>query len=629
MRKYNLILIFSAFILVSSCKEDVKSSKESETKAGETSSKVKTKARTADYNLLKNAYFGQTHQHTSWSFDAAILDVKTGPETAYRHARGERVKHPSGQEMQLIIPLDFLSVTDHSEYLGVLVQMYDPENPLSKNPLAADIVASGTDVTKSMKAFYGLVANIIQPDGTTQPDPELSTPELKRTAWQEMKRITDQYNEPGTFTTIMGYEWSSQPNMGNLHRNVLFRDTENLPEFPFSYFDSEKPEELWKWMDIQRENGSTLLAISHNGNLSNGTMFSKNTTEGTPIDRAYAESRMRNEPLTEIIQTKGQSETHPLMAPNDEFAGFEIWTKPVAGPGTVKVLETNYVRNAFRNGLSIEKEIDINPFKFGVVGGGDIHTAIVSHEEYNHSGEHNLKSSTPRARLLDIRPGEPSKIEQGTAGLSCVWAEENTRGAIYDAMARKETWATSGSRITLRVFGGYDFGNTQPGDVDWAKIGYDNGVPMGADMKSNSEGKVPQMMIWALKGPNSGNLDRIQVIKGWVDADGKTHEKIHEVVWSGDRELDANGKLPSVGNTVNIPDASYTNTIGNAELKTVWTDPVFDASESSFYYVRVLEIPTPRWSTYDAKVLGIAPPKDFPATIQERAWSSPIWYNAK
>ena len=590
------------------------------------SASVELSERTKDYNEFRNPYFGQTHQHTGWSFDAAILDVKLGPDNAYRHARGEKVLHPSGYVVQLKVPLDFLSVTDHGEYLGVLLQMYDPNNPVSKNPLAKPIIESGTDVDKSMKAFYGLVSNTIQPDGTTKPDAELSSPELKKTMWSEMVKITDQYNEPGTFTTLLGYEWSSQPNMGNLHRNVIFRDTEHIPEFPFSYFDSEKPEDLWKWMDLQRENGSILLAIPHNGNLSNGTMFPMVDSYGSPISRAYAESRMRNEPLTEIVQTKGQSETHPLMSPNDEFSDFEIWTKPVAGPGVVNVLETNYVRNALMNGLKIEQEIGINPYKYGVVGGGDIHTSIVSHEEYAHTGEHNLKSGTPKQRLLEIRPGEPSKIEQGSAGLSCVWAEENTRAAIFDAMNRKETWATTGSRITVRVFAGFDFGNTQPGDQDWVKTGYEKGVPMGANMKGPHEGKATQLMIWALKGPNSGNLDRIQVIKGWADEKGQAHEKIYNVAWSGDRSLDPNGKLPVVGNTVDITNASYTNSIGSSALKTVWTDPDFDASIPAFYYIRVLEIPTPRWSTYDAKALGIEPPKDFPATIQERAWSSPIWY---
>lgn len=621
MKKQVLIILSIAVLSITACKQHTKEAAVTEDAA---QAEGMTE-RTVDYNPLKNPYFGQTHQHTGWSFDAAILDVKGGPETAYRHAQGEKVKHPSGMETQLKVPLDFLSVTDHAEYLGVLIQMYDPENPLSKNPMAADIIASGTDVTKSMKAFYGLVSKTIQPDGTTKADPELSSPELKRASWQEMVKITDQYYEPGKFTTLLGYEWSSQPNMGNLHRNVLFRDTKTIPEFPFSYFDSEKPEDLWKWMDAQRDKGSVLLAIPHNGNLSNGTMFAVKDSYGEPISKAYAESRSRNEPLTEIVQTKGQSETHPLISPNDEFSGFEIWTKPVAGPGTVKVLETNYVRNALANGLKIEGEVGVNPFKYGVVGGGDIHTAIVAHEEYNFTGEHNLKSSSPKARLLDIRPGEPSKIEQGTAGLSCVWAEENTREAIFDAMARKETWATSGSRITLRVFGGYDFGSTQPGDADWVKVGYDIGVPMGGDLQASTS--APQLLIWALKGPNSGNLDRIQVVKGWVDANGKTQDKIYDVAWSGDREIDTNGKLSPVGNTVNIAEASYTNTIGDPELKTVWTDPDFDASVATFYYVRVLEIPTPRWSTYDAKALGIAPPKDFPATIQERAWSSPIWYN--
>ncbi len=619
MKKVILLFWLICFI---ACKKNIE-----KTVVKDPKSKAK-ESRTKGYNPLKNPYFGQTHQHTGWSFDAAILDVKLGPETAYKHARGDKVTHPSGYEVQLKLPLDFLSVTDHSEYLGVLLQMYDPNNPVSKNPLAAPIIASGKDVDKSMKAFYGLVANTIQPDGTTEPDPELSSPELKKSAWQEMTEITDSYYEPGKFTTLLGYEWSSQPNMGNLHRNVIFRDTENIPEYPFSYFDSEKPEDLWAWMDVQRNNGAKLLAISHNGNLSNGTMFATTDSDGNPLNKAYAESRMRNEPLTEIIQTKGQSETHPLMAPNDEFAGFEIWTKPVAGPGVVKVLETNYVRNAYKNGLKLEKKLGVNPFKYGVVGGGDIHTAIVSHEEYAHSGEHNLKSGTPHNRLLELRPGEPSKIEQGTAGLSCVWAEENTREAIFDAMVRKESWATSGSRITVRVFGGYNF-NTIPGEENWVEVGYEKGVPMGGDIPKNDSGKPVELMIWALKGPNSGNLDRIQVIKGWIDEEDNSHEKVYNVVWSGDRRLNKDGSLPTVGNTVDIPEATYTNTIGSAALKTLWIDPDFNSNQPAFYYIRVLEIPTPRWSTYDAKVLGIKPPKDFPATIQERAWTSPLWYNPK
>lgn len=623
MKTRALFVTFLALSLFFTCKND---SKQTTDEIETTLDSMSTSERTEGYNEFRNPYFGQTHQHTGWSFDEAIYNVRLGPDNTYRHARGEKVFHPSGFEVQLKLPLDFMVVSDHAEYLGVLLKMYDPNNPLSKHPLAKDIVGSGNDVELSTKAFYGLVSQTIQPDGSTKADSTLNSPQLKITLWDEYVAITDKYYEPGKFTTLAGYEWSSQPNMSNLHRNVIFRSTKNLP-VPFSYFDSQKPEDLWKWMDEQRNNGLELLAIPHNGNLSNGLMFALNDSDGNPISKDYAESRMRNEKLTEIIQTKGQSETHPLMAPNDEFAfNFEIWTKPVAGPGTVKVVETNYVRNAYKNGMLMEQKIGVNPFKYGVVGGGDIHTSIVSHEEYQHTGEHNLKSGTPEERLLQSIPGEPSKIEQGTAGLSCVWAEENTRESIWDAMERKETWATSGSRITVRVFGGYDFGNTHPGDANWAEVGYKNGAPMGGDIPQNTEGKPVQLMVWALKGPNSGNLDRIQVIKGWIDSEGNAQEKIYNVAWSGERKLDANGKLPDVGNTVDIPNASYTNTIGSPELKTVWTDPDFDASQQAFYYLRVLEIPTPRWSTYDAKTLGIEPPKDFPVTIQERAWSSPIWY---
>ena len=584
-----------------------------------------TAAHTKDYNELRNPYFGQTHQHTGWSFDEAIYNVRLGPDNSYRHARGEKVQHPAGYDVQLKVPLDFLAVSDHSEYLGVLLRMFDPDDPLSKHPLATEVTSAGNDVTKATKAFYKLVSDTIQPDGSVVADPVLNDPRLRRTIWDQYVQIADSFNDPGKFTTLVAYEWSSQPNMSNLHRNVIFRSSKDLP-VPFSYFDSQRPEDLWAWMDAQRAKGTQLLAIPHNGNLSNGAMFALTDSDGKPITRAYAETRERNERLTEIIQTKGQSETNPAIAPNDEFSGFEIWTKPVAGPGVVKVVATNYVRNALENGMALEKSLGVNPFKYGVVGGGDIHTSIVSHEEFAHTGEHNLKSSTPHARLLEQAPNEPSKIEQGTAGLSCVWADENTREAIYDAMARKETWATSGTRMVVRVFGGFDFANSRPGDKDWVRVGYQHGVPMGGDLKGSAGSSAPSLMIAASKDPNSGNLDRIQVIKGWVDADGVTHDRIYDAAWSGDRKIGADGKLPAVGNTVDIADASYTNTIGSPELMTVWTDPEFDPAVPAFYYVRVLEIPTPRWSTYDAKALGIDPPKGFPATIQERAWTSPIWY---
>lgn len=595
----------------------------------------------------KHPYFGQTHQHTGWSFDANIYNVQLGPENAFKHARGDEVKHPWGYFAQLKVPLDFLLVSDHGEYLGVIKMMNNPENAISLHPLAESVRASGSDVDASTKAFYGLVASSAD-GGNVVPDQILNYAALRETNWQRMVDIVDKYNEPGKFTALAGFEWSSQPYSSNLHRNIVFRDTEHLPKAPFTYFDSGDPQDLWEWMDAERDNGATLLAIPHNGNLSQGLMYPdimlgdlsgselQATSSRPAIDYDYAEARMRNEKLTEIIQTKGQSETHPLMSPNDEFAGFELWTKPVAGPGTVDPSSpNNYVREAFKRGMAYQQAMGINPFKYGVVGGGDIHTSIVSHEEYAHTGEHNLKSATPQQRLLESEPNEPSKIEQGSAGLSCVWAEENTRAAIYDAMERKETWATSGSRIQARIFGGYGFTRSTLDLDDWAEQGYTNGVPMGGDLPP-ANGQKPTFMIWAQKGPNSGNLDRIQVVKGWVDLEGNTHEGIYNVVWAGQNRSvsvvstdDGNyyDSLPAIGDGhVNIPDASYTNSVGEPELKVVWTDDSFDPSIRAFYYLRVLEIPTPRWSTYDAKALGIDPPSDFPATIQERAWTSPIWY---
>lgn len=634
----------------------------------------------AEEDIVRHPYFGQTHQHTGWSFDANIFNVQLGPENAFKHARGDKVNHPWGYFAKLKVPLDFMVVTDHGEYLGVIKKMNEPGNPVSLHPLAKLVRASGSDVEASTKAFYGLVASAAQ-GGELKPRPELNTKKMRKTNWEEMIAIVDQYNNPGTFTTLAGFEWSSQPYGMNLHRNIIFKGTANLP-LPFTYFDSGDPQELWKWMDETREGGVDLLAIPHNSNLSQGLMFPdvvlgslegdslQPESERANIDSDYAEARMRNERLVEIVQTKGQSETHPVMSPYDEFADFEIWTKPTAGPGSVDPSSpNNYVREAFKRGMQYKKTLGINPFKYGIVGGGDIHTSIVSHEEYAHSGEHNLKSSTPTQRLLESQPSEPSKIEQGSAGLSCVWADANTRDAIYEAMDRRETWGTSGPRIKVRLFGGYGFTQAMFERVDWAIHGYAKGVPMGGDLatpmpvtaESKLLGGVPQtsitmqkpvFMIKAEKGPHSGNLDRIQMIKGWVDADGKTHERIYNVVWSNKpvkRELSGDivvttstvgetgettltyDTLPAIGTDhVDIGEASYDNSLaGSNSLEVLWTDEEFDPTVPSFYYLRVLEIPTPRWSTYDAAVLGITPPSDFPSTIQERAWTSPIWYTPK
>ena len=610
--------------------------------------------------IVRNAYFGQTHQHTGWSFDANIYNVQLGPENAFKHARGDKVKHPWGYFVQLETPLDFLVVSDHGEYLGVIKMMNNPENPISLHPKAEAVRASGSDVDASTQAFYGLVASAAS-GGELDPDEILNFAGLRRTNWERMIDIVNKYNDDENFTALPGFEWSSQPYGKNLHRNIIFRDTVNLPEMPFTYFDSGDPQDLWKWMDNQRDNNQVkLLAIPHNGNLSQGLMFPDFVlgplagdqllpeSERDAIDSEYAEARMRNEKLTEMIQTKGQSETHPVITPYDEFSGFEIWTKPTAGPGTVDPSSpNNYVRESFKRGMQYESSLKTNPFKYGVVGGGDIHTSIVSHEEFAHTGEHNLKSSTPKQRLLESEPGEPSKIEQGSAGLSCVWAEKNTQASIYDAMERKETWATSGTRMQVRIFGGYDFDSNTLQDKNWDQLGYAGGVPMGGDLAAPQSGdEKPRFMIWASKGPDtmnqlSANLDRIQMIKGWVDENGDTHERISNIAWADPENRQKSetftftsdtmraqyDTLPPIGTGhVDIPDASYTNSVGATELKTLWVDEDFDPSQSAFYYLRVLEIPTPRWSTYDAKELGIQPPIGFPATIQERAWSSPIWY---
>ena len=583
-------------------------------------------AHTKGYNELRNPYFGQTHQHTGWSFDEAIYNVRLGPDTSYRHARGEKVKHPAGYDVQLKVPLDFLAVSDHSEYLGVLLRMYDPNDPLSKHPLALEVTSSGNDVAKATKVFYKLVSETIQPDGSIKADPVLADPALKRTIWDQYIQIADSYNEPGKFTTLIGYEWSSQPNMSNLHRNVIFRSSKNLP-VPFSYFDSQRPEDLWKWMDAQRAKGTQLLAIPHNGNLSNGAMFALTDSDGKPISRAYAETRARNERLPKSCRPRASRRPTPPWHRTTNSPDFELWTKPVAGPGTVKVLTTNYVRNAFENGLALEKSIGVNPFKYGVVGGGDIHTAIVSHEEFAFTGEHNLKSSTPHARLLEGVPGEPSKIEQGSAGCHACGLKKTPASRFMTPWRARRRGPPAARASSCGCSAVTTSATARPGDKEWVRVGYRNGVPMGGDLKHDAKKLAPRLMIAARRTPNSGNLDRIQVIKGWVDAAGKTHDKIYDVAWSGNRKIGPDGKLPAVGNSVDIKNASYTNTIGSPELATIWKDPDFDPAVPAFYYVRVLEIPTPRWSTYDAKALGIDPPKDFPATIQERAWTSPIWYS--
>jgi hypothetical protein len=573
-------------------------------------------------NPDRNAYFGETHQHTSWSFDAYVFgNHLTGPADAYKYWKGETIKHPLGYDIKIDTPLDWAGVTDHSEYAGVVRLSNDPSSPLSKMPIAQKLIVH--EPSDIQKIYFFLGQSIID----NKPIPELIKPEVAGTVWRENNKAADDANEPGKFTAFCSYEWTSTPDYRNMHRNVFFKDCAKTPEMPFSSLDSVHPEDLWRWMDTQRKAGNELLAISHNANLSDGHMYPIDVDSyGRPIDAAWAESRDRNERLIEMKQIKGSSETHPALSPNDEFSNFEILTYLLGEPeGRIDHIAGSYARQGLKDGLTMEDTKGYNPYKFGFVGGSDSHNTGTPYRQDNFYGGHGDADGTIEARMagrvfagMDVRYENP-------AGVSGVWAEENTRASIFEAMQRKETFAASGPHIKLRFFGGWKYKGSDIEDKDWVKTGYREGVPMGGDLKK-MDGKAPTFIVWAVKDPTSGNLDRIQVVKGWSKS-GQSFEKIFDVVWSGDRKPDVvSGKVPAIGSTVDLANATYTNTIGSTELKTVWTDPEFDPSLHAFYYARALEIPTPRWTTIQAHQLGVPIPDVVAATVQERAWSSPIWY---
>ena len=579
----------------------------------------------------RNAYFGQTHVHTSWSFDAYVFgNTITGPEEAYKYALGQPVKHPGGYTVQLKRPLDFQAVTDHAEYVGTVRLANDPSSAISKLPIADKLKVRSKDDIQKVYLFLGesMLKN--------QPIKDLLDPEVQGSIWQQTVAIADKYYQPGKFTTFAGYEWSSTPNNMNLHRNVIFKDSKKVPDAPFSSIDSTHPEDLWAWMDAQRRAGNALLAISHNANLSDGAMFPLDVdSKGRPIDAAWAQDRMNNEPLSEITQLKGASETHPSLSPNDEFATFEILNYLLGGATRTPKVHGSYIREAYQNGLALEDARGYNPYKFGVVGASDSHDTAVAYEASTFFGGHGLLDATPQARLSGKKETGLTMDQLSVSGLGGVWAEENTRESIFAALQRKETFATSGPRIKMQLFGGWDFSSDVLKQKDWAKTGYANGVPMGGDLPP-PKGNAPMFIVWAVKDPDEANLDRIQIVKGWTKS-GQIFEKVYDVAWSGNRKITRTPiqnalyggnelTLSPVGNTVDIKNATYKNTIGAVELRTVWTDPDFDPSLHAFYYARVLQIPTPRWTTSDAKTLGVPPPSNVPATIQDRAWTSPIWY---
>jgi hypothetical protein len=577
-------------------------------------------------NPLKNVYFGEQHLHTVNSPDAFAFGTRNGPDDAYKFCKGEAIKKSTTDEMiQKKTPYDWCAVTDHAEYMGIMPLLLKKDNPLADTEIGKDI-ASG-DPAKGEAAFQQIISSA----ANNEPISYMVDPKLMVSIWDDQKKITNKHNEPGKFTTLIAFEWTSIPNYQNLHHNVFFRDDKG-PDAQFSSFDSVKREDLWTYQEVQRAMGHENFSIPHNGNVSNGLMFATRTSYGTQITREWAARSIANTVATEIGQTKGYSETIPALSPTDEFAGFETYYKHLLGSGGVtSKVDGSFVRQGLVTGVGFQEMLGVNPYKFGIVGGADSHDAASDNEEFNYTGVHGNTDKTPKIRLESTGSvaGEAARFFS-TPATTAVWAPENTRTAIYDAIKAKETYGTSGTFIRLRFFGGWDYPADMTAQKNFVEKAYAGGVPMGGDMPAHPAkdfAKVPTFAIWALKDPNSGNLDRIQIVKGWFER-GYAFEKVYDVVWSDadTRKVGADGKVPPVGNTVDIKQATYTNDIGDTQLSAVWKDPDFDPTHHAVYYTRVIEIPTPRWTTYDAKALGIDPPKDVAPTLQERAWSSPIWY---
>jgi hypothetical protein len=610
-------------------------------------------------NPDKNAYFGDLHVHTSNSFDAYTFGTIANPIDAYKFAQGEAIPHPTGYNIQLKRPLDFYAVTDHAVFLGIIKEAADTSSEFSKYEFTKPMHNLNEEVSNSLFSIikrsglfrgFGGAAQVGLEDGSVDRD-LIET--VGKSVWKKTIKAADDAYQPGIFTTFAGYEYSSSVDLYNkyLHRNVIFKDTKNLPERIFSRDDSLDPEELWNWMDIQREEGVESLAIPHNSNISGGAAFSMSDYNGGPIDEAYLSKRLRNEPLVEITQAKGTSETHPFLSKNDEWAGFEAVTNH-PGEKILSNLTGSYVRDAYLQGLTLQDQDKPNPFNFGVIGSSDTHVGGGSYTEETHfskigllDGEPYLRGSVPFdgiysliARLwqpdsiLEIDDKNylsfsPRLIRFGSSGLAGVWAEENTRESIYNAFRRKETFGTSGPRIKVRFFAGYNFENLDLNDRDLIQEAYSANIPMGGDI-IQEKGKNPRFLVWAISDPLGATLQRVQIIKGWL-ADGEQRERVFDVACSdGQRVNPLNHRCPDNGAKVNLEDCSISREKGSAEIKTFWEDPEFRSDQQVFYYARVLENPTCRWSTWDAVRAEEKPRSDIPVTIQERAWSSPIWFKA-
>ena len=578
--------------------------------------------------------WGDTHLHTMVSVDAGTM-CRLGQEDAFRFARGEEVLTTNGLRARLSRPLDFIVVTDHAEMYGLMPQLLkgDPEILATEKGKRWYDMLSGGDGDQAFAAAMEIVASL------SEKDPPIESAKSVRHAWQNYTALADKYNEPGRFTALIGYEWTAIGGY-NLHRNVIFRGDSSVANrtVPYSQFDSQNPEDLWKALAaFENKTGGEVLAIPHNGNLSNGRMFTVETFDGQPLTRELAAMRARYEPLVEVTQIKGDGEAHPLLSPNDEFADYETWDRSNLNGTELKqpeMLRWEYAREALKTGLWLEQNLGVNPYKFGMVGSTDAHTALAAVEEENFFGKHSgVEPDLHRWEHVVIEAPDPDLTiygwQQAASGYAAVWAAENTREAIFDAMKRKETYATTGSRMTVRFFGSWEFDDTDTKSRLPAGVGYAKGVPMGGDLPQAPEGKAPSFLVAAMKDPYSGNLDRIQIVKGWLNADGSLHEQVYDVAWSGERQPGADGKLPAVGNTVDVTNATWSNTIGAPELIAVWRDPDFDPALKAFYYARVIEIPTPRWTAYEAQRFDIEMPPEVPMTTQERAYTSPIWYTPK
>ena len=632
-------------------------------------------------NKDRNPYYGDLHVHTKYSFDAYVFGVTASPDDAYRYAKGAAVKHPLGYEMKLQEPLDFYAVTDHGFYMGMIQAYADTSTDISQNDFAEPFhnlnrldnltVESAGERSNIFSSVLG--ATIIKPypdwhpnllkayfSRNTQGALRSFDYDIHKSAWADVARSANEHNDPGNFTTFIGYEFTTSTDIegGNLHRNVIFESSKASIR-PWTRIDSINPEDLWTWQDRLREKGVDTISMPHNSNGSNGQMFEMESFKGNALDVEYAEKRMRNEPLVEITQVKGTSETHPLLSPDDEWADFEIMDVRVGSrPPTYSKPSGSYVREAYLNGLTLEFTKQGNPYKFGLIGSSDTHVVASSLDESNYwskvgllDGDPENRGSVPLkeenvARLEEYmrafnQPISTVTLEQGeyantgftqwgASGLAAAWAEENTRESLFAAFRRKETFATTGPRISVRFFGGYNLSSIDLNSESLVSEAYSKGVTMGADLLNNDD-QIPEFIVWALRDMNSAPLQRIQIIKGWIDMNsGRPKEKVFDVACSDGLEPDPiTNRCPDNGARVNINDCSITSNVGSSELKTVWKDPEFKVDDKAFYYVRVLENPTCRWSTWDAIKSGFKPREGLHETIQERAWSSPIWYIPK